>query len=72
MVVSILPFEMPAAMSRYFYFQRITFNGHTVTTVKKNLPPGRKARRYCIAVIGGVGLRCANPTYKASIFDFLI
>jgi hypothetical protein len=36
-----------------------------VTTVKKNVPPGRKARRYCISVIPGiVGLRYANPTYK--------
>jgi hypothetical protein len=31
--------------------------------VKYNVPRGRKARRYCIADIGGVGLRCVNPTY---------
>jgi len=27
--------------------------------VKKKVPPGTMARRYCM---GGVGLRCANPT----------
>ena len=35
------------------------------TVGNENLPRGMKARRYFIAVVGSVGLRCANPTYKS-------
>jgi hypothetical protein len=38
---------------------------YDATIVKNNLPRRTKARRYFFAVIRGVGLRCAIPTYKS-------